>query len=159
MTVGIVIPITINYYHHHLKHCIISYIYNIYIYIKFPWLMVPGWLHYSLYPPNYHHEVGIPIDQPVKKLFQIIEYTHRSPHIPRIFPPYIHISIDPLIPSDIFHAPQVIYFASPAEVLFDESGQLQASKDGLVSVAWSCGMGPGPHGWAMKSWGKFMARN
>lgn len=27
----------------------------------------------------------------------------------------------------------VIYFASPAEVLFDESGQLQASKDGLVS--------------------------
>ena len=27
MTVGIVIPITINYYHHHLTHCIISYIY------------------------------------------------------------------------------------------------------------------------------------
>ena len=27
----------------------------------------------------------------------------------------------------------VIYFASPAEVLFDDAGQLQASKDGLVS--------------------------
>ena len=31
---------------------------------------------------------------------------------------------------------KVIYFASPAEVLFDDAGQLQASKDGLVSAAW-----------------------
>ena len=30
----------------------------------------------------------------------------------------------------------MIYFASPAEVLFDDAGQLQASKDGLVSAAW-----------------------
>ena len=31
---------------------------------------------------------------------------------------------------------EVIYFASPAEVLFDGAGRLKASPDGLVSAAW-----------------------
>lgn len=34
----------------------------------------------------------------------------------------------------------MIYFASPAEVLFDEKGQLKASRDGLVSDAWTSGV-------------------
>lgn len=50
-----------------------------------------------------------------------------------------------VLSSTLLVALQVIYFASPAEVLFDDCGQLQASKDGLVSVAWSCGMGPRGH--------------
>ena len=41
---------------------------------------------------------------------------------------------------------KVIYFASPAEVLFDDAGQLQASKDGLVSAAW-LGASNGCGGW------------
>ena len=36
-------------------------------------------------------------------------------------------------------AAEVIYFASPAEVLFDEKGQLKSSKEGLLSVAWRGG--------------------
>ena len=42
---------------------------------------------------------------------------------------------------------KVIYFASPAEVLFDDAGQLQASKDGLVSATWLAPSLWGRHAW------------